>query len=169
MEIAMTKTQTIPQTKIRWMIARDLPAVMDIERGSFGDPWTEGEILAVLRERNCVAMVSCDSDELPLGYMVYELHKTGINLLNIAVHPRFRLGGIAGRMIAKLVSKLSPGRRESITATVRESNLPAQKFLRSCLFKATSVLRNFYAGYEEDGYVFKLRLVDLMPPAGRDD
>ena len=39
---------------------------------------------------------------------------------------------------------------------VRESNLAAQMFFRSCGFRATSVIRDFYTDSAEDAYRMQL-------------
>ena len=56
-------------------------------------------------------------------------------------------------MLTKLISKLSPQRRNRIVLEVRETNLPAQVFFRSLGFLATSVLRDFYQDTTEDAYL----------------
>ena len=44
--------------QIRWMIRRDMPEVLDIERLSFEFAWTEEDFLCCLRQRNCIGMVA---------------------------------------------------------------------------------------------------------------
>lgn len=72
---------------IRWMIKRDMPEVLAIEDDSFDSPWPEEEFVHVLRQRNAIGMVVCDGDVYDngplLGYMVYELRRKKLRLLNI--------------------------------------------------------------------------------------
>jgi ribosomal-protein-alanine N-acetyltransferase len=56
-------------------------------------------------------------------------------------------------MMEKLVGKLSPDRRSRIVLEVRETNLPAQLFIRSLGFRAISVLKDFYQDTTEDAYL----------------
>jgi [ribosomal protein S18]-alanine N-acetyltransferase len=141
---------------IRWMIRRDMPEVLDIETESFEFPWSEEEFLRCLRQRNCIGMVA-DQDDKVVGFMIYELHKTRLHVLNFAVNPAARRSGIGRRMVAKLVGKLSQQRRTRIMLEVRETNLAAQLFFRSQGFRAVNVLRDFYEDTTEDAYLMQFR------------
>ena len=80
--------------QIRWMIRRDMPEVLRIENDSFEFNWTEEDFLACLRQRNCIGMVA-EYDGRVVGFMIYELHKTRLHILNFAVAPGFRQIGRA--------------------------------------------------------------------------
>ena len=86
------------------------------------------------------------------GFMIYELHKTRLHILNVAVHPLARRTGIGGQMLGKLVHKLTTHRRLKITLAVRERNYDAQVFFRDHDFRATKVLRNYYEDSGEDAF-----------------
>ncbi|HJZ58397.1 MAG TPA: ribosomal protein S18-alanine N-acetyltransferase [Gemmataceae bacterium] len=144
---------------IRWMIRRDMPEVMLTERASFEYAWTEDDFLRCLRQRNCIGMVA-EADDRVIGFMIYELHKNKLHILNFAVHPAARRTGIGAQMVAKLVNKLSTHRRQKITLAVRERNLIAQVFFRSHDFKATRVLRNYYEDSGEDAFQMEYRVGD---------
>jgi ribosomal-protein-alanine N-acetyltransferase len=146
------------QAHIRWMIRRDMPEVLDIENESFEFPWSDEEFLRCLRQRNCIGMVAEIEDKIA-GFMVYELHKTRLHLLNLSVGARWRRRGIGTQMVQKLVSKLSQQRRTRIVLEVRETNLAAQLFFKANNFRAVSVLRNFYDDTPEDAYVMQYRYV----------
>ena len=145
-------------TCIRWMIRKDMGDVLSIERQSFPFPWTEDEFITCLRQRNCIGMVA-ERDKAIVGYMIYELHKTRLHILNFCVHPKWRRQGVGRVMVEKLVSKLSYQRRTRIMFEVSEVNLPAQLFFRAMGFKAINVLRNFYAETGQDAYVMQLRYI----------
>jgi ribosomal-protein-alanine N-acetyltransferase len=136
---------------IRWMIRRDMPEVIQIEQGSFESPWSEEDFLKCLRQRNCIGMVA-ESQERVLGFMIYELHKERLEVLNMAVHPGYRNRWIGVQMVNKLKSKLSNHRRTEISLCLRETNLTAQKFFRSQKFLAVDVHRNFYEDTGEDAF-----------------
>jgi [ribosomal protein S18]-alanine N-acetyltransferase len=142
---------------IRWMIRRDLPAALEIEQLSFEFPWTEGDFMRQLRQRNCIAMAA-EAGEQVVGFMVYELHHDRVQLLNIAVHPSCWRRGIGVAMLDKLKSKLSPQRRTRISCEVRETNVAAQAWLRANGFRAVAIMRNFYEDTSEDAYAMRYRL-----------
>lgn len=152
---------------IRWMIRRDMSEVLDIERMSFEFPWFEDDFVRCLRQRNCIGMVAEQGDRV-VGFMIYELHKTRLHILNFAVSPHYRRRGIGSQMVQKLVGKLSSQRRTDISLEVRETNLEAQLFFRETGFRATEVLRDFYEDSPEDAYVMQfLHEVEPMGIAKR--
>ena len=148
----MTHTTTARQrVHIRWMIRRDMAEVLAIENASFDYPWPEEQFLRVLKQRNCIGMVA-ECGERITGFMVYELHRNRIDVLNFAVAPTDRNEGIGSQMVAKLIGKLATQRRNRITHTIRERNLAGQLFLRSQGFLATKLVREHFADTGEDAY-----------------
>lgn len=155
---------------VRWMIRRDQPEVMEIETSSFELPWAEEDFIRCLRQRNCIGMVAEYQDRV-IGFMVYELHKTRIHVLNFAVHPEARRRFVGTQMIRKLIAKLSTQRRNRIMLEVRETNLDAQLFFRAKGFRAVTVLRDFYNDTTEDAYLMEFRYAaavsELSSPTNR--
>jgi len=144
---------------IRWMIRRDMPEVLDIESESFEFPWLEDDFIRCLRQRNCIGMVAEHEDKV-VGFMIYELHKTRLHILNFAVAEAYRMQGVGRQMASKLISKLSQQRRSRIVLEVRETNLPAQLFFKHQGFRAVTVLRDFYDDTPEDAYIMQYRCRD---------
>lgn len=142
--------------QIRWMIRRDMPEVLVIENESFEFKWYEEEFIRALRQRNCIGMVAEYQNEV-IGFMIYELHRTMIHVLNFAVRVEWRRTGVGSKMLAKLMAKLSAQRRNRIVLEVRETNLGAQLFFRDNGFRAVSVLHNYYADTPEDAYLMQYR------------
>lgn len=141
---------------IRWMIRRDMSEVLQIENRSFEFSWSEEDFIRCLRQRNCIGMIA-EHNERVVGFMIYELHRNRLHVLNFAVHADFRRRGVGTQMLKKLVSKLSPQRRSRIMLEVRETNLDAQLFFREQGFRAVSVLRDFYEDTTEDAYLMQFR------------
>jgi [ribosomal protein S18]-alanine N-acetyltransferase len=141
---------------IRWMIRRDMPEVLAIEGENFEFPWLEDDFIRSLRQRNCIGMVAEHEDRI-VGFMIYELHKTRIHVLNFAVASDLQRQGVGSQMLAKLTAKLSSQRRTRIVLEVRETNLSAQLFFRENGFRAVSVLKNYYADSPEDAYLMQFR------------
>ena len=144
-------------TYIRWMIRRDMPEVLQIEQASFEFAWTDKDFLHCLRQRNRIGMVA-EQGERVVGFMIYELHKTKLHILNFAVHPNCRRLGVGAQMVAKLIRKLSSHRRINIALEVRETNLMAQLFFRSQGFRAVRVLRAYYEDSGEDAFLMQYKL-----------
>ena len=159
MSFGKTQQQDV-KLHIRWLIRRDMPEVLAIEQSSFGFQWREEDFLACLRNRNCIGMVAEQDHEI-VGFMIYELHKSKLRILNFAVATESRRRGVGRQMVARLFDKLSQQRRKEIVLDIRETNIDAQMFFQSQGFRAINVLRDYYDDTEEGAYVFQY---DLEPP-----
>ena len=155
MSTGRTETEQT-RVHIRWMIRRDMPEVLQTEQQSFEFAWTEEDFLRCLRQRNCIGMVA-EHGEKVVGFMIYELHKSKLHIMNFAVNSAWRRHGVGAQMVGKLISKLSSHRRTRITLEVRETNLSAQLFFRKQEFKAVRVLRAFYEDSGEDAFLMEYR------------
>lgn len=144
--------------QIRWLIRRDMPEVMEIENRCYQFPWTEDNFLTCLRERNVIGVVYESPQNLIHGFMIYELHKSMLKLLNFAVAPEVHGTGVGKAMVDRLLDKLSQQRRNAIECEIRESNLKAQKFFSGRGFRAVQVLRRHYEETTEDAYLFRYSL-----------
>jgi [ribosomal protein S18]-alanine N-acetyltransferase len=155
---------------VRWCIRRDMPEVLAIEAVGSAYPWDEEEFLRCLRQRNCIGMVA-EQNEKVFGFMIYELHKQKLHVLNLKVDKS--LGSVAeegsegqlcfNALVDKLISKLSSHRRIGITWEVRESDLDVQIALKKKGFTAYSVNRESFSDSGEDGYAFKYVLPAESP------
>jgi [ribosomal protein S18]-alanine N-acetyltransferase len=141
---------------IRWMIRRDMPAVLQIEQASFEYPWSEEEFLRVLRLRNCIGMVN-EVDDRIVGFFIYELQRSKIQILDLAVCPKHVRRGIGTQMFEKLKGKLSMDRRHSIAVMNRETNVAGSLFLKSLGFTG-ELIRGHFEDSREDGILFNYRL-----------
>lgn len=143
--------------QIRWLIRRDMPEVLAIEQASFEYAWTEEDFLCCLRQRNCIGMVA-ERDGRIVGFMIYELHKQRLRLLNFAVADSARRSHVGTQMVRRLIDKLSQQRRREIMLEVRETNLAAQLFFKNMGFLALGVLRDRYDDTTEDAYLMRFVL-----------
>ncbi|MDR2763385.1 MAG: ribosomal-protein-alanine N-acetyltransferase RimI, partial [Planctomycetaceae bacterium] len=55
---------------VRWMVRRDFPEVMAIEKNCFEFPWQEEDFQVCLKQRNCIGMVA-EIDSRVAGFMIY--------------------------------------------------------------------------------------------------
>lgn len=135
-------------THIRWMIRSDMPAVLAIEGQCFEYPWTEDDFIFCLRQRNCIGMVAERDDKIE-GFMLYELYKSKLVLMSLAVAGRSQRSGIGSAMIAKLQGKLNPTKNR-IILECRETNIDALLFFKSLGFMAVGIRRGAYEETSED-------------------
>jgi len=143
-----------PAVHVRWMIRRDLVEVLDIEHEAFEFPWSEDDFIRCLRQRNCIGMVA-EMAESVVAFMIYELHRSRLHLVNLAVRRSHRRLGVGTLLLDRLAAKLAPDRRDRILLEVRERNLPAQLFFRSLGYRAIAVLKDFYQDSTEDAYLMQ--------------
>jgi len=161
--VATTEADRL-RIQLRWMIRRDMPEVLAIEQEAFEFPWSDEDFTRCLRQRNCIGMVAEVGDSV-VAFMIYELHRTRLHVLNFAVRRSHRRLGIGTQMMGKLFAKLSVERRDRILLEVRERNLPAQVFFRSLGYRAITVLKDFYEDSTEDAYVMQFLSAEAAPVA----
>jgi ribosomal-protein-alanine N-acetyltransferase len=142
---------------VRWMIRRDFAEVLAIEAASFEYAWDEADFLQELRKRSVIGMVA-EVGERVVGFIVYELHKSRVHIVNLATHPECRRLAVGRQLVAKVQGKLASHWRNAAFAVVRESNLDAQLFLKAMGFHCFDVLRGYYEDSGDDGYVMRYRL-----------
>ncbi len=140
---------------IRWMIRRDMPEVLEIGHLGFTDaPWTEHDFIRCLRQRSCIGMVAERGDDV-VGYVIYELFKNRLDILNLAVHPSCWRSGVGRQIVDKLKAKLAPERRKALVCEVRETNVKAQIFFKALGFRCVGMIQSHYDDVVEDAYRFR--------------
>ncbi len=159
-----TSEQERLQIHVRWMIRRDMAEVLEIEQEAFEFPWSDDDFTRCMRQRNCIGMVAEMADSV-VAFMIYELHRSRLHVLNFAVRRSHRRLGIGSQMMEKLVGKLTPERRSRVVLEVRERNLPAQLFFRTLGYRAISVLKDFYQDTTEDAYLMQY----VLPSAAAEE
>lgn len=133
----------------------DFAEVMRIERICFEFPWSESEARSVFAHRFTRVRTIQGDDGRILAYAVYQEHKDLLHLLSLATAPDVRRKGCARLLIDHMLKLLAgPGSPKKIECEVRETNLDAQLFLKSCGFRAMGIEQNFYQNVQEDAYLF---------------
>ncbi len=146
---AKTKATNQRTAHTRWMVRRDMAEVLDIENTSFDYPWSEKTFVKTLRQRNVIGLVAEAKDRV-IGFVIYELNRKHLRILNLAVSRVFRRMRIATQLVDELKAK-----DRDILAGVVETNLGGQLFFKSCGFEAVAVVENFYDDVDEDCYEFE--------------
>jgi len=141
------------------MIRRDMLEVLQIERAAFDYPWGVEDFVRSLHRRNCIGQVA-EVEEQVVGFMLYELMRTRIILLNMAVRRDQQRRGVGGQLIEALKKKLSKERRSAIVLEVGERNLAGQLFFCQQGFVCDKILREPWpAEYgDQDAYRFVFRV-----------
>lgn len=140
---------------MRWMIRKDLPAVVAIERASFHTPWTEEDFANELRRQNVYGMVVENDHNEIVGYVVTQLNEKSYTIRNIAVRSDYFGCGVGDAIIEKLELKCTP-KRPYLYAMVAESNLRALMFFKRNGFQAVDLIKEPYSDATDDGIVMRL-------------
>ena len=159
-EPAMSKSRI----EIRWLIRSDMDEVLRIENESFCvNRWSEEEFLACLRQRNCIGVTIVRDYSEVLGFMIYQLSKQKLIILNMAVQPESRRQGYGRMSIERLKDKLHKQRRTSVQAHVTEDNLDAHLFFSKCGFRCEKTERGDNG---RDRLVFAYRILEEISKEG---
>lgn len=141
-------------------ITRDqIPAVAEVERECFADPWSEGALSMLTEEPNVGFFVACDGRIV--GYCGMQCVLDEGQVTDIAVLPSYRRRGIAAALLDTLISHAHSAGLRVIFLEVRESNLPALSLYRDRFgFEILGGRRGFYSHPKEDALNMRLLLSD---------
>lgn len=146
--------------RTRRMIPADLPAVMQIQRGAFTNPWSEDMVKKELtQDWSTVLLVEEEAAPGPnvlLGFVIFWLVHDELHILNVAVTPEHRRRG-AGRVAME--AALAFGRSHQCriaTLEVRRGNSAAIKLYEVLGFRTVGLRPQYYADDREDAVVMVL-------------
>ncbi len=142
-----------PYGPVRWMIGRDLPEVLEIEKRSCREPWGEQEVLEFTRGRANIGMVYELGGKV-LGYMMYTLRSQRLEVVKLVVDPGHRRLGFGTQMLDKLKSKLGY-KRNRISIDVWEGDLKVHLWLKARGFRCTRVERGVWGDDAAYHFVWK--------------
>jgi ribosomal-protein-alanine N-acetyltransferase len=138
---------------VRRLAYGDLPAVISIERRSFPTPWSLAMFVLELSKPSGICLAATSGDEL-LGYLVCSRYDQVWHLMNVAVAPGRRRGGIATRLISRLVEE--GGGKLPFTLEVRVSNRAAIAMYERLGFRSAGVRPRYYQDNGEDALIMWL-------------
>lgn len=151
---------------IRRAVRTDYPDMLRIINGpdrSPGDYLTEAELHKFLRRENdgnvgYVAVGQPDHGHCMLAVALATIDREGVHAYQIVVDPAYR-GRDVGRSALRFLADVGRDRcLRFLFVVVRDSNLPAHKFLRHLGFQAVQVRRKYYEDEGDDAYVFRYDL-----------
>jgi len=149
-----------PRAVLRDMRREDLPAVLDIERRSFAQPWSRPffeKELATPFARLVVAVEEADPRPHVIGYTCRWRVTDEVHLLNVAVHPERRGLGHGRALVGAVVAEAEAARVRVVYLEVRAGNVIARRLYRQLGFRDLGVRRGYY-GPGQDAIVMELRL-----------
>ena len=131
-----------------------VPAIAEIERLCFSDPWSENSIAGELTGRLSYWLVAIENGQV-LGYIGSQSVMGQSDMMNVAVHPDHRRKGIAQALILALSADLQALGNNCLTLEVRTSNAPAIALYEKLGFDTVGRRPNYYRHPKEDALIMR--------------
>jgi ribosomal-protein-alanine N-acetyltransferase len=152
-------------TNVREATVRDLPRILEIERLAFAQPWSLDSFKRELMlpfSRITVAVAASPSAGagtlgVPDGFLCRWLVADECHILNVAVHPERRRGGVGTALMVAALDEAKAKMTRIVTLEVRRSNVAARSLYRKLNFEERRLRINYY-GPGEDAIVMELQL-----------
>lgn len=148
------------RTHVRWYIRRDLDDYIKIEKESYPYPWSEKDFIRCLMSSK-ISAFTAEYREKVIGFLIFEMRKKYLNIINLAVHPDFQRQGVATELMKNLKTRLM-NERNKLKAEVADYNLDAHLFFKSQEFKAVKIIPKFYDGVDAYKFVYSCKSLQLV-------
>lgn len=143
----------------RPMTAADVPAVLRIERASYGFPWTERIFKDCLRV-GYRCFVAADMAGTVVGYALLSVVVDESHVLNLCVDARHRRQGIARLLLERMLHEAQTTAVHTMLLEVRPSNRGARRLYAAYGFERIATRPNYYPSEDgrEDAYLLSRRV-----------
>jgi ribosomal-protein-alanine N-acetyltransferase len=136
----------------------DLPAVLAIERASFGVPWSEAAVRPELVDDGRHLPVLAVVGDHVAGFALIWVIVDELHLVNFAIDPAFRRRGV-GRALLEEIFRLARERGLlRVTLEVRESNEAARALYRGFGFVEVALRPDYYPDTRENALIMLCEL-----------
>ena len=146
-------SEATAEVEVRRLAYSDLPGVIAIERRSFPTPWSLAMFVLELSKPSGICLAAQLGDEL-LGYVICSRYDQVWHLMNIAVAPERRRGGVASRLLTRLIGDAEGAL--PFTLEVRVSNRQAIAMYEQFGFRSAGVRPRYYHDNGEDALIMWL-------------
>lgn len=147
------------QVEIRPMLEKDLPAVLEIEKLCFIDPWTKEQFLYEINENEysnpwVIELSTPGSNNVTIvGFCVWWHTFDSATICQIAVHPAIQRRDLGSAMMDEIINDAYAKRVQTLTLEVRASNEKAINFYLKHGFKTEVVKPQYYTDGEDALYM----------------
>ena len=146
-------SEVTAEVEVRRLAYSDLPGVIAIERRSFPTPWSLAMFVLELSKPSGICLAAQLGDEL-LGYVICSRYDQVWHLMNIAVAPERRRGGVATRLRTPRIGDAEGAL--PFTHEVRVSNPQANAMYEQFGFRSAGVRPRYYHDNGEDALIMWL-------------
>ena len=147
---------------VRAMRTDDIPAVMEIDRDSFPNPWPENTYWYELQKNPASHLLVIQSRETArvAGVAGYWLVIDEAHISTFAVHPDWRGRGVGKVLLAALLRHAAGRGAESAMLEVRAGNAAAQSLYRGFGFRTVGRRKGYYKNNGEDAVLMTAQPID---------
>lgn len=147
----------VARCRIREADAEDIPRIAALEQICFPDPWTERSLREALSTPGTTGLVAETGDRV-WGYLIAREAGGSGEILNLAVAPERRRGGLGAALLDEGLTRLGDNGTASVFLEVRESNAAARELYQRRGFRVVGMRPGYYRSPAEDGLVLRLDL-----------
>jgi ribosomal-protein-alanine N-acetyltransferase len=146
-----------PGIAFRALQARDLAAVLALEKRAFSTPWDESAFRSFLGPGSAFSLVALAGDDV-LGYALGWCDPPEAELMNLAVDPARRGRGVGSALLERVLAACARRGARELFLEVRVSNAAARRLYARHGFETVGRRRGYYASPREDALVYRARL-----------
>jgi ribosomal-protein-alanine N-acetyltransferase len=147
----------LPAPLIRRAAAADLPAVDEIEREQFSNPWSREHYHAELANSFSNFYVAENTQpEALIGFLLFWRLGSELELHKIAVAQAWQRQGHASRLLEFFIQTGRSLGSERAVLEVRASNVPAIRLYEKYSFRRVGKRREYYSKPVEDALLYEL-------------
>lgn len=147
-----------PAVRLRAMTLADVPGVVDVERGSYAFPWSEGVFRDCVRVGYVCRVV--EHGGVISGYGIMSYGAGEAHILNVCIRGDLRSRGVGRKLLDYLIERARLAGMQDVFLEVRPSNPIAIRLYESLGFVRVGVRKGYYQAVDgrEDAYVYRLIL-----------
>jgi ribosomal-protein-alanine N-acetyltransferase len=142
--------------ELRRLVLGDLREIEEIERRSYGTPWSRSMFAGELAKPSSICLGAFGANEQEdrlVGYLIVSRYVDAWHVMNVAVDPDRRSRGIATMLLERLFELTSDDARRGYTLEVRVSNATAIALYERLGFEARGIRRGYYTDNREDALI----------------
>lgn len=144
--------------RIRKLVLEDAPAIAELEKRCFSDPWSEKSIASEVHNPLAYWLVAEEGGEI-LGYIGSQSVLDAADVMNLAVSPEHRRKGFGEKLIKALTRHLQENGVIALLLEVRVSNAPAISLYEKLGFVQVGRRPRYYTNPREDALILRKELI----------
>ena len=137
-----------------------LHRVMEIERGSFANPWSEADFSYLLADRDALCLGLLHNGEL-IGYALGYFVSRDFHLANLAVDPARRNQGWAGQLLGRILRLAAEQGASCCALEVRSANRAARALYCKAGFRTVGRRAAYYRDPPDDAVLME-RNIEIL-------